>query len=89
MASRQGRAYRFGEFRLDAENPSLWLDDRLVPLPPKALEMLILLVIRHTRAEEEAGKAIFPPLTLIGIEPVASATGSAAPPPAPAASWIR
>jgi DNA-binding winged helix-turn-helix (wHTH) protein/TolB-like protein/Flp pilus assembly protein TadD len=47
MSSKTGRLYKFRDFRLDAENPSLWLGDRLVPLPPKALEMLILLVSRH------------------------------------------
>lgn len=39
--------YEFSNFRLDAENPTLWLDDRLVSVPPKALEMLTLLVRRH------------------------------------------
>lgn len=36
--------YEFGEFRLDAENPSLWRGGELVPIFPKALEILILLV---------------------------------------------
>src|SRR5918998_4957091 len=47
MASRNGPVYQFKEFRLETESPSLWLEDRLVPLPPKALEMLILLVSRR------------------------------------------
>lgn len=47
MSGRIGRLYKFRDFRLDTENPSLWLGDRLVPLPPKALEVLILLVSRH------------------------------------------
>ena len=47
MAGRNGRAYKFREFRLDTGNPSLWLGERLVPLAPKALEVLTLLVSRH------------------------------------------
>ncbi len=39
--------YEFSDFRLDAENPSLWLNDRLVSMPPKALELLTLLVRHH------------------------------------------
>ncbi|HEU4835244.1 MAG TPA: winged helix-turn-helix domain-containing protein [Pyrinomonadaceae bacterium] len=44
MSSKNGHRYEFGDFRLDSEPPSLWRDDSLVPLPPKALEMLLLLV---------------------------------------------
>ena len=47
MASRNGPIYEFGEFRLDARGPALWLGEQLVPLPPKALELLVLLVGRH------------------------------------------
>jgi len=36
--------YEFGEFRLDAETPSLWRDGELVRIFPKALEVLVLLV---------------------------------------------
>ena len=36
--------YEFDEFRLDAENPSLWRGGEFVPIFPKALEILILLV---------------------------------------------
>lgn len=36
--------YEFGEFRLDAENPSLWRGGKLVPIFPKALDILVLLV---------------------------------------------
>lgn len=46
MSGKNGQFYEFGEFRLDAENPSLWLDGELVSLPPKALELLALLVRR-------------------------------------------
>lgn len=44
MPSKNGHRYEFGAFRLDSEPPSLWRDESLVPLPPKALEMLLLLV---------------------------------------------
>src|SRR6185369_6645625 len=44
MSSKNGHRYQFGDFRLDSEPPSLWRDGSLVSLPPKALEMLLLLV---------------------------------------------
>jgi DNA-binding winged helix-turn-helix (wHTH) protein/Flp pilus assembly protein TadD len=44
MSSKNGHRYEFGDFRLDSEPASLWRDGSLVPLPPKALEMLLLLV---------------------------------------------
>jgi DNA-binding winged helix-turn-helix (wHTH) protein/TolB-like protein/Tfp pilus assembly protein PilF len=47
MSSKNGNCYEFGDFRLDSEPPSLWRDESLVPLPPKALEMLLLLVRRR------------------------------------------
>lgn len=47
MSSKNGQFYEFGDFRLDSEPPGLWLDGRLVPLSPKALEMLVLLVRRR------------------------------------------
>lgn len=46
MSGKNGQFYEFSNFRLDAEHPSLWLNDKLVSLPPKALELLILLVER-------------------------------------------
>ena len=36
--------YEFDEFRLDAGNPGLWHEGKLVSIPPKVLEILILLV---------------------------------------------
>ena len=36
--------FEFDEFRLDAEAPSLWRGGELVPISPKALEILVLLV---------------------------------------------
>ncbi|HSE37213.1 MAG TPA: winged helix-turn-helix domain-containing protein, partial [Blastocatellia bacterium] len=47
MSNKNGHRYEFGDFRLDSESPSLWRDERLVPLPPKAVEMLLLLVRRR------------------------------------------
>ena len=47
MVNKNGHRYEFGDFRLDSERPSLWRDEQLVPLPPKALEMLLLLVRRR------------------------------------------
>jgi DNA-binding winged helix-turn-helix (wHTH) protein/TolB-like protein/Flp pilus assembly protein TadD len=38
------RFYEFEKFRLDSENPSLWRDGELISVPPKVLELLILLV---------------------------------------------
>jgi len=47
MSNKNGHRYEFGDFRLDSEPPSLWREQRLVALPPKALEMLLLLVRRR------------------------------------------
>src|SRR5690349_9964689 len=47
MSDKNGHRYEFGDFRLESETPSLWRDESLVPLPPKALEMLLLLVRRR------------------------------------------
>jgi DNA-binding winged helix-turn-helix (wHTH) protein/TolB-like protein/tetratricopeptide (TPR) repeat protein len=47
MSNKNGHRYEFGDFRLDSEPPSLWREERLVALPPKALEMLLVLVRRR------------------------------------------
>jgi DNA-binding winged helix-turn-helix (wHTH) protein/Flp pilus assembly protein TadD len=44
MSNKINNLYEFENFRLDADNPSLWRDGKLVPIPPKALGALILLV---------------------------------------------
>ncbi len=44
MSDKIKHFYEFAEFRLDAENPSLWRGGELVSISPKALETLILLV---------------------------------------------
>src|SRR5687767_910535 len=47
MSSNIKHFYEFDEFRLDAENPSLWRGGELVTIFPKSLEVLILLVRNH------------------------------------------
>jgi DNA-binding winged helix-turn-helix (wHTH) protein/TolB-like protein/tetratricopeptide (TPR) repeat protein len=47
MSSKNGHHYEFGDFRLESERLSLWREETLVALPPKALEMLLLLVRRR------------------------------------------
>src|ERR1044072_9105458 len=47
MSNKNGHRYEFGDFRLDSEPPGRCRDESLVPLPPKALEMLLLLVRRR------------------------------------------
>ena len=44
MSNNVKHFYEFDEFRLDAENHSLWRGGELVPIFPKALEILVLLV---------------------------------------------
>ncbi|MEP6901594.1 MAG: winged helix-turn-helix domain-containing protein [Actinomycetota bacterium] len=39
--------YEFENFRLDADNPGLWCEGKLISVPPKVLETLILLVERN------------------------------------------
>src|SRR5262249_48405107 len=47
MYRRANELYEFGDFRLDAEQGILWRGDGVVSLPPKAIELLILLVARR------------------------------------------
>lgn len=47
MSSKIKYFYDFENFRLDADNPSLWRGGETVSIPPKALELLILLVNKH------------------------------------------
>jgi Tol biopolymer transport system component/DNA-binding winged helix-turn-helix (wHTH) protein len=48
------RIYEFGPFRLDAAQRILWQGDHLVPLTPKVLETLLVLVESHGRLVEKA-----------------------------------
>ena len=47
MSEKNGHRYEFGDFRLESERPSLWRDNSLVSLPPKAVEVLLVLVRRR------------------------------------------
>lgn len=47
MSSRVNNLYEFGDFRLEAETGTLWRSDAVVPLSPKAAELLQLLIERH------------------------------------------
>ena len=62
MSNKNSHRYEFGDFRLDSESPSLWRDERLVSLPPKALEMLLLLVRRRDSivSREELLNTVWP-----------------------------
>jgi len=44
MSNKIKHLYEFEKFRLDAETPCLWRKGELVAVPPKALQMLVLLV---------------------------------------------
>lgn len=47
MSNNGGQLFEFDEFRLDANNRSLWRSGKLVQIVPKALDVLILLVERR------------------------------------------
>jgi Tol biopolymer transport system component/DNA-binding winged helix-turn-helix (wHTH) protein len=49
MSSEVNKLYEFDKFRLDGETRSLWREDELISLSPKALELLFLLVERQGR----------------------------------------
>jgi DNA-binding winged helix-turn-helix (wHTH) protein/TolB-like protein len=44
MERKANHLYEFGDFRLNVTEHLLWRDDKVVPLTPKAMEMLIVLV---------------------------------------------
>jgi len=54
--------YEFEGYRLDAEPAGLWRDGQLISLPPKVLEMLILLVAKQGEivTREELLDAVWP-----------------------------
>src|SRR5712691_4561011 len=61
--SRQFRhLYEFGPFRLDPEKPRLWRDGEPVPLTPKAVETLLVLVQQNGKLVEREAlmNAIWP-----------------------------
>ena len=47
MSSEVNKLYEFDRFRLDGETRSLWREDELISLSPKALELLFMLIERH------------------------------------------
>jgi Tol biopolymer transport system component/DNA-binding winged helix-turn-helix (wHTH) protein len=47
MSSEVNKLYEFDRFRLDGATRSLWREDELIPLSPKSLELLFLLVERQ------------------------------------------
>jgi DNA-binding winged helix-turn-helix (wHTH) protein len=44
MSNETKNLYEFGSFRFDAGNKTLWRGDEVIPIPPKALELLKLLI---------------------------------------------
>ncbi len=62
MSSPISRFYRFGEFRVDTRSRSLHRGKELVPLSPKAFEVLLVLVQRNGGivSKEELMKAVWP-----------------------------
>jgi DNA-binding winged helix-turn-helix (wHTH) protein/TolB-like protein/Tfp pilus assembly protein PilF len=47
MGKETNNLYEFGRYRLDVENRTLFRDEQAVALPPKAVELLAVLVERH------------------------------------------
>jgi len=56
------RLFEFGPYRLDADDRLLYRDSTLLPLPPKAIDTLLVLVSNHDRVveKEELLKAVWP-----------------------------
>ena len=61
--------YVFGPFRLDSSKRRLWKDSEIVPLTPKALDILLALVRRagHLVEKDDLMKAVWPD-TFVGEE---------------------
>ena len=62
MSAVENRIYEFGPFQLDTEERSLVCDGCLVPLTPKAFELLLVLVRKsgHVIGKDELMKAVWP-----------------------------
>ena len=62
MSQRIKHLYEFGPFRLDPEKPCLWRDGELVPLTPKAVQTLLVLVQQNGKLVEREAlmSAIWP-----------------------------
>ena len=53
MERKPSHFYEFGNFRLDASQHLLWRDDKPLPLTPKALELLLVLVENSPRVVDK------------------------------------
>ena len=62
MDERQQRVYEFGPFQLDARRRLLLRQDRSVPLTPKALELLLVLIEHsgHVVEKDELMRRLWP-----------------------------
>src|SRR5688572_22027025 len=69
MKEPEPAAYVFGPFRLEWAKRRLWKDSKIVPLTPKALEILLTLVRQAGRAvdKDELMRAVWPD-TFVGEE---------------------
>src|SRR5689334_5836720 len=62
MSLSVNQLYEFGKFRLDARERVLWCENKLVPLTPKLIETLVVLVERHGHIvdKQELLKRVWP-----------------------------
>ena len=62
MAPGINRLYEFGPFQVDQQKLQLWRHGSLVPLPPKAAEILLVLLARsgETVTKEELMQSVWP-----------------------------
>jgi DNA-binding winged helix-turn-helix (wHTH) protein/TolB-like protein/Flp pilus assembly protein TadD len=62
MPNKTRQSYKFEGYRLDSQPAGLWRDGKLISLPPKVLDMLILLVERKGEivTREELLDAVWP-----------------------------
>ncbi len=58
MSSIINDLYEFGEFRMDVQKRSLWRGEHLVPLTPRAFDLLLALVRSEVRSEVPNGGQI-------------------------------
>ena len=64
MSQHSDDSYQFGQFRLDARERRLLREGTAVPLPPKAFDLLLVLVRDHGRllGKDELLKLVWPDL---------------------------
>ena len=65
MSLKTGSFYEFGEFRLEPSEQLLTRHGRALPLPPKAFELLVLLVENGGRllSKDQIMQAVWPGTT--------------------------